>query len=191
MGKETFAEDERASVEYTSDTEIGDTYEWSVNVSDGFENSTNSYSFTRTTNINTRVDQRIDYEYSSIIISDSGTREIFFEVENNIDDLKELRTYLEGVNAVFPENNQQYIDYELEPESSRSFLVRISPDSVGDKYLNITTENRRFGVNTTTSIPVTVKNFNDVSETSEVSGIGTIQLLMLLLVSAYLYSVRL
>lgn len=191
MGKETFAEDERASVEYTSDTEIGDTYQWTVNVSDGFENSTNTYSFTRTTNINTRVDQRIDYEYSSIILSDSSTQEVFFEVENNIDDVKELRTYLEGVNAVFPENNQQYIDYTLQPESSRSFLVRISPDTLGDSYLNITTENRRFGVNTSTSIPVTVKNYTDVSGTSEVSGIGTIQLIMLLLVSAYLYSVRL
>jgi len=191
LDKQTFSSGEKASTRYKSDTEIGQSYDWSVNVSDGFENSTRTYTFTRTTNINTRVVQRIKYRYSSIIISDSGTKDIFFEIENNIDDTKYLKTYITGVNAVFPENNQKSIEYTLESDSSRSFLVQIRPDSFGQTYLNITTENQRFGVNTTTSIPVTVKNYTDVSETSEVPGIGNIQLIMLLLVSAYLYSARL
>lgn len=191
LDKQTFSSGEKASTIYTSDTEIGESYDWSVNVSDGFENSTRTYTFTRTTNINTRIEQRIDYRYSSVIMSDSETKTIFFEIENNIDDTKYLKTYITGVNAVFPENNQNSMEYNIEPESSRRFMVEIRPESFGQEYLNVTTENQKFGVNTTTQIPVTVKNYTDVSETSEVPGIGTIQLIMLLLVSAYLYSARL
>lgn len=187
LDKKTFNSGEKVSATYTSDTVVGQSYDWSVNVSDGFENSTRSYTFTRTTNINTRIAQRIDYEYSSIIMSNTETRDIFFEIENNVDDTKYLKTYADGVNATFAENNQKSIEYTLEPQSSKRFMVQIRPESFGQKYLNISTENQRFAVNTTTSIPVNVKNFSDVSETSEVSGIGFLQILMLLVISSAIY----
>jgi hypothetical protein len=190
MGKDLFSSGDKANITY-SNVDIGETYDWKVNVSDGFENITRVYSFKRTTTRNTRVDQRIEYRYSSVILSDSETRDIFFEIENQIEDSKVLKTYLSGPNATFAENNQDSITYSLPGNSKRQFIVSISPESTGTKLLNITTENQEIGVNTTATIPVDVKNYTEVSETSEVSGIGTIQLLMLLLVSAYLYSARL
>lgn len=192
LGKEEFASGGEASTTY-SDTYIGGDYTWKVNVSDGDENITETYSFERTTTENTRVDQRIDYRYSSVILSPSDTRDIFFEIENRAGGSKSMRTYLSGVNATFPEYSRDSTDvYTLEDEPER-FMVRISPESSADTktYLNITSEDQDLGINTTASIPVTVKNYTDVSQTAEVSGIGTLQLIMLLLVSSYLYSVRL
>jgi len=36
-------------------------------------------------------------------------------------------------------------------------LVRIDPETTGDKTLALITENQQFGVNTTTEIPITIK----------------------------------
>ncbi len=191
LGKVTDSSGARTEMAYPN-TQIGETYEWYVEVSDGRENFTsNKFSFKRVTSASYRIRPGIEYTYSDVIISETGSREVFFNVENQIDSDKELRTYIEGVNATFAENNQATIDYVLEGASQRQFIVNIDPESSGSKTLRIITENQEYGINTTTSIPVTVKNFTDVSGTSEVPGIGTIQLIMLLLVSAYLYSVRL
>lgn len=182
---------DRTSVLYP-DTEVGETYEWYVKVDDTYENYTSSmFSFTKTTRSSYRTEQGVEYRYSSVIMDQTGTREVFFEAENNIEEPKQLKTFISGVNARFTENQKSSISYTLDPESDRSFVILIEPNSIGEKTLNLTTENQELGVNTTTSIPVTVKKYSDVSETAEVPGIGTIQLLMLLLVSAYLYSARL
>lgn len=173
-------------------TEVGESYEWYVKVSDSYGNFTSQiYAFDKTSAGIYRVEPRIDYEYSDIIVSESGSRQLSFYVRNRIDSSKNLVTYLEGVNATFSENNQNVLSYTLESGSERRFLINIDPASLGEKELSIITENQELGVNTTASIPVTSKEFEDVSETSEVPGIGFIQLIMLLLVSAYLYSVRL
>lgn len=181
----------RVSVLYPG-TEVGETYDWNVKVGDTYENySSNTFSFTKTTRFAYRTQPRIEYSYSSIILDETDTRAIRFKVENRISESKDLVSYISGVNASFAENQQKTIDYKLEGNSEKDFLVIIEPSSKGDKTLTITTENQKFGVNTTTQIPVTVKNYTKVSATSEVPGIGIVQLIMLLLVSAYLYSARL
>jgi hypothetical protein len=181
----------RVSVLYPG-TEVGQKHDWSVKVGDTYENySTSIFSFTKTTRFAYRTQPRIDYSYSDVIMSENGTKSIHFIAENRISETKNLKSYISGINASFEQNQQNTIDYEVEGNSEKEFLIRIEPNSLGDKKLVITTENQQFGVNTTTEIPVTVKNYNDVSQTSEVPGIGSIQLLMLLLVSAYLYSARL
>lgn len=191
LGKFDASSGDRTSVLYP-DTEVGETYEWYVKVDDTYENYTSSmFSFTKTTKSSYRTEQGVEYRYSSVIMDQTGTREVFFEVENNIEEPKQLKTFISGVNARFTENQKSSISYTLDPESDRRFVILIEPNSIGEKTLNLTTENQKLGVNTTTSIPVTVKKYSDVSETAEVPGIGTIQLLMLLLVSAYLYSARL
>lgn len=173
------------------DTEVGETYDWTVKVGDTYENYSDTFSFTKTTAMAYRTQPRIEYSYSTVILDETDTRAVRFKAENMISESKNLTTYISGVNASFAENEQKTINYKLDGNSEEEFLVIIEPTSTGDKYLNLTTENQEFGVNTTTQIPVTVKNYTDVSGTSEVPGIGTIQLLMLLLVSAYLYSARL
>ena len=191
IGKRTAPSGEKTEIEY-SGTEIGKYYEWYVKVSDGYENiTTNTFEFRRLTSASYRVQPSIDYDYTEIIMSESGNEDIVFRVRNQIDDDKYLKTYLEGVNATFVENNKKSIEYVLEGGSEREFLVNINPDSTGTNNLDIITENQQFSINTSTSIPVTTKNYNDVTATAEVTGIGTIQLIMLLLVSAYLYSARL
>jgi hypothetical protein len=69
-------------------------------------------------------------------------------------------------------------------------LVRIDPETTGDKTLALITENQQFGVNTTTEIPITIKNYNDVSQTSEVPGIGFLQMVVILAISSTVYLAR-
>jgi len=180
----------RVSVLYPG-TEVGNTHDWRIKVGDTYENYSNTFSFTKTTRFAYRTQPSIEYSYSDVIMRQNGTKSIYFRAENRISEPKDLKTYISGINATFAKNQQKVIDYEVEGNSERQFLVTLEPSSIGQKDLVLTTENQRFGVNTTTKIPVTVKNYNDVSQTSEVPGIGSFQLLMLLLVSAYLYSARL
>ena len=191
MGSKKGTTGEFTSLLYPN-TQIGQDYEWKVKVSDGYENYTsNVFEFEKTTTQTYRVTPEIEYKYSGMILDDTSSKDLFFTVENKIQTTKSLKTYLQGVNATFVENNQDTIEYDLTGGSKRRFTIYVDPASTGDKTLDIVTENQQFGVNTTASIPVTVRNYNDVSQTSEVSGIGFIQVIMLLLVSAYLYSVRL
>ena len=178
------------SIEYPN-TEIGETYEWYVKLSDGYENYTSSvFEFEKTTTGQYRVEPSIDYKYSDILIAQDGSEEFFFEVQNRISDSKDLKTYISGANATFRDNNQDSISYSLDGYETRSFLVRIDPETTGDKTLALITENQQFGVNTTTEIPVTVKNYNDVSQTSEVPGIGFLQMVVILAISSTVYLAR-
>jgi len=178
------------SIEYPN-TEIGETYEWYVKLSDGYENYTSSvFEFEKTTTGQYRVEPSIDYKYSDILIAQDGSEEFFFEVQNRISDSKDLKTYISGANATFRDNNQDSISYSLDGYETRSFLVRIDPETTGDKTLALITENQQFGVNTTTEIPITIKNYNDVSQTSEVPGIGFLQMVVILAISSTVYLAR-
>lgn len=191
IGKRTADSGEKTSIVYP-DTEVGNTYEWYVNVSDGDENYTSSIkTFEKTTSESYRVQPRIDYRYSGVVLSQTNSRDVFFTLENEVSEDKQLKSYLSGVNATFAENNKDQISYTLSGDSEKKFTVNINPNSTGDKVLKMITENTELGVNTSTEIPVTVREYPAASNTAEAPGIGTVQLFMLVLVSAGLYFARL
>ena len=138
-----------------------------------------------------RTETGIEYHYTGIVLDNTSSQNIRFKIENSASESKNLTTYISGVDAYFVNNKQDIISDEIEGNSQKEYVVKIEPANMGDRTLTLTTENQQYGINTTSSIPVTVKNYNNVTEDLEIPGMGMLQLIMLLLVSAYLYSVRL
>lgn len=136
-----------------------------------------------------RVNINLDNRYSSVIVEKGVEKTVFFDVENRDSNLKTVRTYLEGLDAEYADGTTVKT-YNIDPKSSERFQVRINGSDAGKKLLRIKTENLNLKVNTTLEVPVFVRNY-PTSNTVEVSGIGTVQILLLLLSVSTLYYLRL
>ncbi|PSG99269.1 MAG: hypothetical protein BRC29_04045 [Nanohaloarchaea archaeon SW_7_43_1] len=172
--------------------DIGQVYKWKVKLSDGGENKTYGlFSFIRSTGSNYRLDMNFDIEYSSIISSPDSSEIFLVTVGNNAGVSRNVTTYLKGVNSVFSESGKDSITYKLEPYGEKEMIVRVEPEKKGEKTLSVTAKDDDIRINTTQKIPVTVRGTTTVLESKEVPGLQTVQLIMLVLSAAYLYSVRL
>jgi len=173
------------------DLDLGKTYKWKINVSDTIENSTLYYEFLRGSTSQYRTKQGIQYEYSSIITTKQNQRQFFFTVENQIEETKTLRTYLTGVNAQIEEYGSSVSpEYTLEPFETKQFSVIFMPEQNGERYLNITTENVDVNVNTTDTIPVLVRDLPAVGDSRDVSGIGLVNIIILIFISSFIVYYR-
>lgn len=193
LGKETGTDGEKLSSDEWSGLELGNTYSWKMNVSDGYGNATYlPFSFITSASEDYRVDHTIGIEYSSIITSTDSPKVFLITVENKVSTEKDMITYLTGVNAYFNENGDDSYSYTLEPYGTEEMMVTLeatSPDP--DAELRVTSENTRIGINTTKSIPVTVREVPQVADTRAVPGITSIHLLAIMLLSVLLYYPRL
>ncbi len=191
IGRETIEAGERAEQEWRG-LDVGETYEWQVNVSDGFENQTSDvFEFTRLTSESYRVDKDLEYEYTTLIVTEGERVDFLFTVENRIDSSQTLETFLEGPNPEFIDSGESSADYSLDPYESREFHIELEADEPGSKELRMITQDQRTGINTTETVPVHVREHPPVHQVREVSGIGTIQILLVALLATCLYFVRL
>lgn len=139
-----------------------------------------------------RVEPEIDYRYSSLVLDLNSSREVFFQVKNPTSETREFESTVSGAGSSFSSSGTVSTGpYLLSPGEQKRFIISIDPDSAGPDRLVVDTQNMETGLNTTASVPVEVRKYPAVSSTVEVPGIGGLQLVMLLLVSAYLYSARL
>lgn len=193
LGKESGVDGEQLSSDNWDALELGNTYTWKVNVSDGYGNATYfPFSFITSASEEYRIGQSVDIEYSSIISSPESSRVFNLEVENRVSTPKEMITYLEGVNAVFNDNGESSIEYRIEGYETREFLVTVQPESPDeDAELRIISENTRIGVNTTEVVPAVIREVPQVAETRDVPGIAPLQLAAIMLLSVLLYYQRL
>jgi len=192
LGKDSGPETNKLVSDKWSNLDIGQVYKWEVRLSDGGENRTfGLFSFIRSTGSNYRLNMSFDIDYSSIISSPDSSEIFLLTVENKAGVPRSVTTYLEGVNSVFSESGKDSISYKLEPYAEKEMIVRVEPEEEGEKTLLVTTRDDNIRINTTEKIPVTVRNTPATLESKEVSGIGTVQLIMLVLSAVYLYSVRL
>lgn len=193
LGKDSGQDGDKLSSDSWDALALGNSYSWKLNVSDGYENATyQTFSFITSSTEEYRVEQRVNIDYSSLITSPESTRVFSIEVENKVSTPKDMRTYLEGVNAEFNENGQSSIDYELDSYETRQFLVTLRPETSDENgILRVISENRRIGINTTENIPVTVRKAPQVTETRSVPGITFLQVVAVMLLSVLLYYPRL
>jgi len=164
-------------------------YKWTVNASDGYQTVSEQYSFRNIVSSQVKAVTGFDHRYSSIVMSTDSSQTVFYRVENNHDNSKQLTSKLDGLNSEFVESSSDQISYALSPDSSRSFEIRVSPTDEGSKTLNVTTENDNFDITNKDSIEVFVRNQR--SNIPEVPGIGLLQVLLIFLASTLYYSERL
>ncbi|MFB6144771.1 MAG: hypothetical protein ABEJ98_05670, partial [Candidatus Nanohaloarchaea archaeon] len=170
---------------------VGEEYEWYVKVGDGATNFTSPvFSFTKAVSRSFQVQLAIQHRYSDVIMSPDSTRQVFLEVRNQVPGKKTLTTMLKGdVEAAFADGSESK-NYEIKGKSMRRFSITISPGSTGEHTLKVVTRNEDIGVNTSTSIPVRVKDFTTTTRV-ELPGIQLLQLVMLSLAGAATYYLRL
>ncbi len=175
------------------DLVLGETYNWFVNVSDGKENFTSSsWEFQRVTSTGYRAETRIDYDYTSIITSTQSAATLFIEVENFVDESKDLTTTLSvpqgGADPIFVETGTSTNSYTLPAESTRRMEVRIEPSSPGDKDLIVDTSNDDLGITTRESIPLYVRELPTIQSSRDVPGIGLVHVIVLFAAATLLFA---
>ncbi|MFB6292477.1 MAG: Ig-like domain-containing protein [Candidatus Nanohaloarchaea archaeon] len=167
-----------------SNRQLGSTYRWYVEVSDDQETfSSSTWEFRRVTSTGYRADTRIDYDYTSVITSTQTAATLFIEVENFVDDPKDLTTTLTvpqgGAAPVFVETGSSTNSYTLPGDSTKRMEVRIEPSSAGKKELVVKTTNDDLGIETREKIPLYIRKVPASQSTREVPGIGMLQVLVI------------
>lgn len=139
-----------------------------------------------------RVVTGFEHDYSALITDENSSEQVYFRVSNPSSQQKELESTVSGAGSTFVNTGSTSTgSYILGPGEERKFLISVEPDSPGSKELRVSTLNLDTNLNTTASIRVEVSEYEVISNTETVPGAGFLQLLMLLLVSSYLYSARL
>jgi hypothetical protein len=197
LKKETFsgleAEDESAETTYQWEVpEAHSEYTLGLVVEDRWDNYTEDIEFMKIIGQGFAMEGGFNYDYTSVILSDSSTRNVLFTAKNTRPFERDINITLSGVNAQFSDGSN-YTFTTFDAEEEKEFLLTVNPDenNTGQRYLNVTLDYPDIRYNKTESLPVFVRDMPTVGESKEVPGIGSIQLLMLALLAAYLYSVRL
>lgn len=167
------------------------TYYWRLNVSDGYQSTSNRYRFRNQFPTQFRVDARFETPYNSILVSPNTSRVIRYSVYNRDSSTKNnlvTRVYTaDGVvsGTGSPASNS----FSLSPGERKFFNIEISPDEEGVTELVVSTDAAGSHLNTSKRIKVFVDD--RPGATADVPGIGFLQLYVILLFSTLYYSVRL
>lgn len=138
------------------------------------------------------VEQNVSFEYTSIVTSTQSTEDFFLTVKNPGSDNLNLETYLSGPNSFFPATESSSTgSYTLDSGEEKTWLVRVDPQSSGEKEIEISTENTDLQINQTKTIPIFVRKTNAGAGASEVPGIGLLQIAFLSTASFILYFLQL
>ncbi len=170
---------------------------WRIEVYDGVDRTTETYSFEKVIGSSFRVRPKIEYEYGSLVTSHKNAKVVPLTVTNLVDfsDPRKLAVNLSGVEARFQSNGKEDISFQLGPGESKRLLMEVTPTapsgSSEKRELVVTTRNREFGTKTVRKLPVLVRESTATSVSKEVPGLGFIQIIFVMLVSGLLYSARL
>jgi hypothetical protein len=167
-------------------------YDLNITVEDRWDNTTEMVEFQKIIGQGFAMEGGFNYDYTSAILSDSSSENVVFRAKNTRPFARDINLTLSGVNAYFDDgSNYTYETFEAEEE--KEFLLIVDPDenNTGQRYLNVTLDYPDIVYNRTESLPVYVRDVPAVSGAKEIPGIGSLQLLMLVLSAVYLYSARL
>lgn len=136
-----------------------------------------------------RPSVELDYRYSTIITSNSSQANLQLLVENRHSTQRTFEIKTNGVNALVRGKNS--IKITMSPDENRRIPVRISPDSPGTTFLEVTVNDTELGTAVSERIPVYVRGNTAAGLTREVPGSGFLQLMVLFLAATVLYSASL
>ncbi len=171
------------------DLESMQDYQWTINVTDGFENVSETFEFRNIVASEVRAVTEFVHRYSSVVMPADGAKTVRYEVANNHDQSKELTSTVSGANAVFVREESNQISYSLPPDESEVFEIRLEPNSAGQDVLTVVTENENFDITNEDSMEVFARHPG--TTTPEVPGIGFIHVMFLLMAATLFYYRRL
>ncbi|MFB6208587.1 MAG: hypothetical protein ABEJ56_00440 [Candidatus Nanohaloarchaea archaeon] len=137
------------------------------------------------------IQHEVSHEYSSVITYINSTETFLVTVKNTGSDRRELRTIIENVNAFFNAEGDDRVEYSLNAGENRTFRITLAPDEVKDADMKIVTHNKDLQINTTTVIPVTIRQNPASYQKRQAPGIGFIHVILLAGSSLFLYCSRL
>lgn len=132
-----------------------------------------------------RIQIETDIDYSSIIVNNGSADNFRMKLINGDTTPKDLSVSFSGVKAEFQDGDKSK-SFSIPGKTNQSYFVRLKPEKIGDRELNIDVKNNNLNLNTTEKIPVTVINSQNQGN-REVPGIGFVQIILLSLVSTVLY----
>lgn len=157
---------------------LGLDYDWKVQVSDPWDDYNETNTFTKIVGASYRVQTNVETDYSTIIISQDSTRDIFFTAENRVPFERNLVTEVSGAGATIDGSTQK--SYDLGDGETERFSINLNPQKVGEQTLYINTTNTDTSTKIVDRVPVVVRDYETVSpEAAEVPGINVVQLMVL------------
>ena len=161
-------------------------YTWSLNVSDAYGSTIEDFNFKKIISRSYRINNRVQHEYSSLIVDKGGSKSLIFESSIGSGP-REVKTYLggEGIDAKFVDTGSSTKTYQVSEDNPVRNQIIVSGEEVGETKLEIVSEDQELNINTTETFPVYVRPSND--EGRGVPGLTGIYLLFILLAGSYLY----
>jgi hypothetical protein len=189
IGKDTVRPGKRASTDWNG-LYVGRTYDWYVQVSDGYTNNSNSaepWNFTKTLSGDYRLRSEINHRYTAIITSVGKPSYVSYQVLNPISSNKTVTTELSGVNAEFSDGSQEKT-YELGPYGREEFQIQIEPDDNGTQYLTVRSTEQTTGIQNEDRMEILVKELQtSTGRAEQVPGLQLIQLMVLIVAGAFFF----
>ena len=179
----------RIGFEYDFPESTQTEYDWIVEVEDRWGETNTTYSFTKIIGRSYRSGLNLDLNYSSIVLSAGDNEYTELTISNNVEHEKNLTVNLTGVETEFLNGDKVRTFPNFEGQSSRTYMLRVTPEKQTSEDLTVVVTNNELGIKTEKVIDV--ETLSNSQESNEVPGIGIIQFLFLLVVSTVLYSVRL
>ena len=175
--------------EYEWDIDLG-TYTWGVLMEDDYGTSQETWTFIRSLSETIRLEKEVQNRYSSIIISERGTSNVFMNVRNGFTEELQYTTAVESDSDSLTANIIDYDEdiYELEPRESRRFQISINSSEIEestDTTLIFTSEEQNTGSVTRKEFPVHIRKSE--AEQRGVPGLTSIYLLFIGLAASVLF----
>jgi len=132
-----------------------------------------------------KVETTLQYPSSTMKIPYGRTNSIFYTVENQAEEYREVTVSLEGVNATFTDGTVQK-DFRMVEGESKDLEIKLKPAIPGDGSFWIETQDNTVGYQLNNSIRVNSPSSLEgaaQTESREVPGIGLVQVMVLTLMS--------
>ena len=168
-------------------------HEWRLKFSEPYENSKSSiWEFTRVIDEGYRLQQTLDYEYSSLILSEDGSGTTFIEITNPHPQDKEILTELESengyFNASFLETGTNSTSYTLGQGETQTLQIQVNAENVTESKkdeLIITSTDQNIGAVNDQRLDIFVRSSE--AEFRDVPGLTSIYLVFIGLASVLLF----
>lgn len=186
IGKDSAIAGRRGAVNWTG-LRAGKTYDWHVNISDGYTNVSNNgnpWNFTKTLSGRYRLMTEIEDRYTSIITTVDKLSYLTYSVSNPVSENRSVNLTLRGINSSFTDGSVSK-EFELGSYETEQFQLQIQPQNNGTKSLEIVARDRELGISEVEEVEVLVKEVQTSTRRAEdVPGVGLVQVLVLSLAAS-------
>ena len=174
------------------DASLGE-HTWRVDMEDPYDSvQSTEWEFTSVISNQFRLDQSVEYDYGSLILTEEGTGNMFVEITNYHPNDKDILTELESKNghftASFLQSGTSQTMYTLGQGETKTLQIQVNGDSVAESRkdkLILTSTDQNVGAVSTEELDVLVRSSE--AEFRDAPGLTSIYLVFIGLVSVLLF----